>query len=144
MAEVYKAISICLCYVWMYVDFWTVPVGVISTVIIQWVFLVNLSRSICCILFTFYRVTVIYWIRWFILFNLQVRTFIHFAVDKQKNKTITKTSLFKYIENFTSKNWKNSDEKLWYFSYFCSKQRVWYSLEPPRRGGSNEYPNLCF
>ena len=32
---------------------------------------------------------------------------------------ITKTRLFKYIENFTSKNWKYSDKNLWYFSYFC-------------------------
>ena len=39
--------------------------------------------------------------------------------------TITKTRLFKYIENFTSKNWKFSDKKLWYFSYFCSKHRFW-------------------
>ena len=23
------------------------------------------------------------------------------------------------------------------FSYFCSKHRLWYSFEPPRRGGSN-------
>ena len=30
--------------------------------------------------------------------------------------------------------------KNWYFSNFCSKHRLWYSLEPPRRGGSNEYP----
>ena len=30
-----------------------------------------------------------------------------------------------YIENFTSKNWKFSDNKLWYFSYFCSKHRLW-------------------
>ena len=38
---------------------------------------------------------------------------------------ITKTRLFKYIENFTSKNWKFSDKKVWYFSYFCSKHRLW-------------------
>ena len=37
----------------------------------------------------------------------------------------TKTRLFKYIENFTSKNWKYSDKKLWYFSYFYSKHRLW-------------------
>ena len=29
---------------------------------------------------------------------------------------ITKTRLFKYIENFTTKNWKFSDKKIWYFS----------------------------
>ena len=27
-----------------------------------------------------------------------------------------------------------------YFSYFCSKQDCRYPLEPPQRGGSNEYP----
>ena len=29
---------------------------------------------------------------------------------------ITKTRLFKYIENFTFQNWKFSDKKFWYFS----------------------------
>ena len=57
---------------------------------------------------------------------------------------ITKTCLFKYIENFTSKNWKFSDKNLWYFPYFCSKHRLWYSLELPHRGGSNEYPQSMF
>ena len=38
---------------------------------------------------------------------------------------ITKTRLFKYIENFTTKNWKFSDKKFWYFSYFCSKHILW-------------------
>ena len=42
-----------------------------------------------------------------------------------KYQNITKTRLFKYIENFTSKNWKFSDKKIWYFSYFCSKHRLW-------------------
>ena len=32
---------------------------------------------------------------------------------------ITKTRLFKYTDNFTIKNWKFSDKKNWYFSYFC-------------------------
>ena len=30
------------------------------------------------------------------------------------------------------------------FSYFCLNIDCGYSLEPPRRGGSNEYHNLCF
>ena len=33
---------------------------------------------------------------------------------------ITKPRLFKYIENFTTKKWKFSDKKIWYFSYICS------------------------
>ena len=35
-------------------------------------------------------------------------------------------------------------KKLWYLSYFCSKHRFVYSLEPPRRGGSNEYTQSMF
>ena len=62
-------------------------------------------------------------------------------LDTGFKKTITKTRLFKYIENFTSKNWKFSDKKFWYFSSFCTKHRFGYSLEPPRRGGTH---NLCF
>ena len=42
--------------------------------------------------------------------------------------------------NFTTKKGKFSDKKFWYFSYSCSK----HSLEPPRRGGSNEYPQSMF
>ena len=31
-----------------------------------------------------------------------------------------------------------------YFSYFCSKHRLWVQLEPPPLGGSNEYPQPMF
>ena len=42
------------------------------------------------------------------------------------NHIITKTRLFKYINNFTTKNkWKFSDNKFWYFPYFSSKHRLW-------------------
>ena len=34
---------------------------------------------------------------------------------------ITKTCLFKYTENFTTKKWKFSDEKFWYFFIFLLK-----------------------
>ena len=62
-----------------------------------------------------------------------------------KEVHITKTRLFKYIENFISKNWKfqkkkNSD------IFHISAQNIdfGYSLEPPRWGGSNEYPQSMF
>ena len=50
----------------------------------------------------------------------------------------TKTYLFKYTENFTTKNWKISDKS--------SAQNIdcGYSLETPCRGGSNEYPQSMF
>ena len=57
--------------------------------------------------------------------------------------SITKTPLFKYIENFTTKKEKCSDKKFWYFHISAQNIDCGYSLEPPRRGGSNEYHNLC-
>ena len=58
---------------------------------------------------------------------------------------ITKIHLFKYTENFTSKNWKFSDKKI-LILFLISAQNIHcgYSLEPPRRGGSNEYPQFMF
>ena len=56
---------------------------------------------------------------------------------------ITKTRLFKYmyIEYFTAKNWKFSDKKiLIIFKFLLKTIDCGYPLEPPRRGGSNEYP----
>ena len=38
---------------------------------------------------------------------------------------ITETRLFKYIENFTTKKGKCFYKKFRYFSYFCSKHRLW-------------------
>ena len=59
---------------------------------------------------------------------------------------ITKTCLFKYTENFAMHQnilnfqIKNSD------ILHISAQNIdcGYSLEPPRRGGSNEYPQSMF
>ena len=62
-----------------------------------------------------------------------------------KSQRITKTRLFKYIETFTFENRKLSDKNLWYFSYFCSKYRLWVLFRNrPHRGGSNEYPQSMF
>ena len=62
-----------------------------------------------------------------------------------KTYNIAHTRLFKYIENFTTKKGKFSDKKFWYF-FHISAQNIdcGYSLEPPRRGGSNEYPQSMF
>ena len=53
---------------------------------------------------------------------------------------ITETRLFKYIENFTTKNWKFSDKNSDIFNISAQNIYCVNSLEPPRRGGSNEYP----
>ena len=54
---------------------------------------------------------------------------------------ITKTRLFKYIENFAPKKIKNFQIKNSDI-FHISAQNIdcGYSLELPRRGGSNEYP----
>ena len=53
---------------------------------------------------------------------------------------ITKTRLFKYIENSTTWNWKFSGKNSDIFHISAHNIDYGYSLEPPRRGGSNEYP----
>ena len=58
---------------------------------------------------------------------------------------ITKTRLFKYIENFTTqKKWKFSDKNSDIFHISAQNIDCGYSIEPPRRGGSNEYPQSMF
>ena len=61
-----------------------------------------------------------------------------------KAKSILKTRLFKYIENFTTKNWKFSDKNSDIFHTSAQNIDCGHSLEPPRRGGSNEYPQSMF
>ena len=66
--------------------------------------------------------------------------------------TITKTCLFKNIENLTAKNRKQNQIKTDIFHISAQKIECGYSLEPPRlyslepphRGGSNEYPQSLF
>ena len=67
----------------------------------------------------------------------------HYAYSRVSNvqlKYIRKTRLFKSIENFTTKNWKFSDKNSDIFHIIAQNIDCGYSLEPPRRGGSNEYP----
>ena len=52
---------------------------------------------------------------------------------------ITKKNLLKYTENFTTKKWKFSDKNSDIFYISAQNIDYGYPLEPPRRGGSNEY-----
>ena len=54
------------------------------------------------------------------------------------------TCLFKYTENFTTKKWKISDKNVDIFHISAQNIDCGNSLEPPRRGGSNEYPQSMF
>ena len=69
----------------------------------------------------------------------------HFHMTWGENDHITITRLFKYIEKILQPEKekfqiKNSD------IFLISVQNIdcWYSLEPPRRGDSNEYPQSMF
>ena len=64
--------------------------------------------------------------------------------DEKRIAVITKTRLFKYIENFTTKNWKFSDKTSDILHMSAQNMDCGYSLEPPRRGGSNEYSQSMF
>ena len=57
---------------------------------------------------------------------------------------ITKTRLFKYIENFTAKKRKVFRYLILMFHIPAQNIDCGYSSEPPRRGGSNEYPQSMF
>ena len=60
-------------------------------------------------------------------------------------RIITKTSLFKSIENFTTKkkrNFSNKNSDILYIS--AQNIDCGYSFESPWQGGSNEYPQSMF
>ena len=62
-----------------------------------------------------------YWLYWWSLIG---RKYCPFD-SLWKDVFITKTRLFKCTENFPTKKWKFSDKNFLYFSYFCSKHRLW-------------------
>ena len=57
---------------------------------------------------------------------------------------ITKTRLIKYVKNFTHKNWKFTDKNSDIFHISAQNIDCGFSLEPPRWGGSNRYPQSMF
>ena len=59
-------------------------------------------------------------------------------------KCITKTRLFKYIENVSTKKRKLPDEKFWYFHISIQNIDCGYLLELSQWGSSNKYPQSMF
>ena len=57
---------------------------------------------------------------------------------------ITKIRLFKYTENYTTKNEKFQIKISDIFHISAQNMECGYPLEPPRRDGSNEYPQSIF
>ena len=74
----------------------------------------------------------------FRFFFLQWRNLLFYVIY------ITKTCLFKYSESFTTKKWKFSDSHSDIFHMFAQNIDCWYSLDLPRRGSSNGYPQSMF
>ena len=48
------------------------------------------------------------------------------------------------LKSLPPKHSNFSDKKFWYFHISAQNIDCWYSLEPPREGGSNEYPQSMF
>ena len=81
-----------------------------------------------------------------------------YRLDKREIKTnITKICLFEHTENILPQKKKKKKKKneifqkkkkkkkIWYFFYISAPNiDCGYSLEPPRQGGSNEYPQSMF
>ena len=64
--------------------------------------------------------------------------------EKKKKISITKTRLFKYIENLTTKKRKHRMKNSGSFHISAQNIDRGYLLEPPRRGGSIEFYNIYF
>ena len=69
----------------------------------------------------------------------------HCGLNVESLDCITKIRLFKYIDNFTTQNRKIFQiKKSDIFHIPGQNIDCGYSLEPPLRGGSNEYPQAMF
>ena len=66
------------------------------------------------------------------------------ALFVTKKYCISKTHLFKYIKNFTTKNWKFSDKNSDIFHISAQNIDCGYLLELPCQGSSIEYPQSMF
>ena len=85
---------------------------------------------------------------WMTLFFLSM-AFIYFfffaaCIYNVRRMNITKTSLFKYTENFTTKKWKFSDKNSDFLYISAQNIDCGYWLELPHWGGTNEYPQSMF
>ena len=75
---------------------------------------------------------------------VKMEEYLPSVYSKETEDYIRKTRLFKYIENFTTKKGKFSEKNFNIFHISAQNIDCGYSLEPPRRGSSNEYPQSMF
>ena len=78
-------------------------------------------------------------------FSCPLRLFLVFcSVGWSPRWTITKNAYSNILKILPLKQWKFSDKKSDIFYISAQNIDCGYSLEPPRRGGSNEYPQSMF
>ena len=65
-------------------------------------------------------------------------------VDKMFRQALRKHTYSSILKNLPPKKWKFSDKNSDIFHISAQNIDCGYSLEPPRRGGSNEYPQSMF
>ena len=83
----------------------------------------------------------------FILSGLAVQVWLGAVLNQGLRKDTfhyENTPIQIYMENFTIKIWNFLDKKSIFFHISAQNIDCGYSLEPPRRGGSNEYPQSMF
>ena len=115
----------------LYIHLWNVFVRFITSWILQiWYIEVLISRSISESPLDFEITSVDC--------TLILRHKTRWAATWENVTSIMKTRLFKYIENFTSKNWKFSDKK----QKKQNKKTLRFFIF--LRGDSNEYPQSMF
>ena len=70
---------------------------------------------------------------------------VDMSQDDRRNHNIENLFFTKYTEIFSCKNYKISMNKFsFFFLIFAQNIDCGYTLEPPCRGGSNEYPQSLF
>ena len=76
--------------------------------------------------------------------KIQISLCLHAVWSESLSAPIMKAFLFKWIENFNTKNWKFSDQNSNIFLISTQNMDCGYLLELPHRGSSNEYPQSMF
>ena len=65
-------------------------------------------------------------------------------MSRHHNSALRKHAYSNILKISPSKTESFQIKILIFFSYFCSKHRLWVLVRTPQRGGSNEYPQSMF
>ena len=76
--------------------------------------------------------------------HLRLRSCAGWSVFAERTCFYENTPISKYRKFHLKNPWKCSDKKLLFFYISVQNIDYGYSLDPPRRGGSNEFPQSMF